>query len=44
MNAVLGLVLIVGSSVAPVTVFGALIVEERRETQPGGRGYQPSNR
>ncbi|MEU4474662.1 hypothetical protein [Micromonospora sp. NPDC023888] len=38
--AVLGFVLIVGSSVAPVTVFGTLIVDERRESQPGGRGYR----
>ncbi|MFG1919633.1 hypothetical protein [Micromonospora sp. NPDC048898] len=43
-NAVLGFVLIVGSSIAPVAVFGALIVEEWRETQPGGRGYDPSGR
>jgi hypothetical protein len=38
--AVLGFVLVVGSSVAPMTVFGTLIVEEWGETQPGGRGYR----
>ncbi|MGC4810577.1 hypothetical protein ACLQ29_08640 [Micromonospora sp. DT228] len=36
----LGFVLIVGSSVPPVTIFGGLIAEERRESQPGGRGYR----
>lgn len=39
--AVLGLLLVVGTSTVPVTLLGAAFTEEWQETQPGGRGYQP---
>jgi hypothetical protein len=39
--AVLGLLLVFGTSALPVTLLGGAFVEEWQETQPGGRGYQP---
>jgi hypothetical protein len=41
--AALGVVLITGTSVVPVTIIGTAFVEEWQETQPGGRGYVPSS-
>ncbi len=38
--AALGVLLFAGTSVIPVTILGAALGEEWRETQPGGRGYQ----
>ena len=42
--AVLGVVLVIGTSVLPVGIVGAAMVEEWEETQPGGRGYIPPER
>jgi hypothetical protein len=42
LTAALGLVLVLGSSVLPVTIIGKAIAEEWAETQPGGRGYVAS--
>ncbi len=39
--AVLGLLLVTGTAIVPVTIIGTALVDEWRETQPGGRGYEP---
>jgi hypothetical protein len=39
--AVLGTVLVIGASIAPVAILGGAVHEEWQETQPGGRGYSP---
>lgn len=39
--ALLGLLLVVGTSVVPVAILSSAFAEEWQETQPGGRGYRP---
>ncbi|GIF39654.1 hypothetical protein [Actinoplanes xinjiangensis] len=42
--AALGMALVVGSSVVPVTILGGALITQWKETQPGGRGYVPPER
>jgi len=37
--ATLGLLLVAGTSCVPMVTLGSALVDEWRETQPGGRGY-----